>query len=209
VRDPSDFVLDPPCGVRDTAGTVSADRLIPRLLARRDRLGRVEKDAIFEAVLAGSAPPKRRWTWLAVIAPALAAAGLVIALAPWRSSHDEFASRGSARPVAMLHARCATACTTGAKLLFDTYGTTSYRYVAVFAKRGDGTVVWLVPDSVELTATGVLDRGVVIDDAGTYRVYGVFSNAPLAKAAIRDAFDETALTAGPATAVVTSDVEVR
>ena len=38
-----------------------ADYTPSRLLAGRDRLGRIEKDAIFEQVLAEVAPPKRAW----------------------------------------------------------------------------------------------------------------------------------------------------
>ena len=45
--------------------------------------------------------------------------------------------------------------------------------------------------------------------AGTYHVYGVFSNVPLTRSAIRDAFDPTNLTAGEGTKVVTTDLVVR
>jgi hypothetical protein len=193
---------------------VSSDRLIPRLLARRDRLGRIEKDAILETVLAGVAPRRRARWWLAVAAPVLAAAAVLFVIAPWRHE-SEFTARGSSRPVATFRATCNGGCTRGGKLVFDVYGTTSYRYFAAFAKRGDGTVLWYFPaadgTSLDIAASlhGVLDQGIVLGDehpAGSYRVYGVFSDAPLTRAQVRAVFDEGAR-AG--TEVVTVDLEVR
>jgi hypothetical protein len=194
------------------------DRLVSRLLAGDDRLSRIEKDAVLDGVLATVAPPRRtRWPWLAL--PVVAAVALFV-IAPWRSSEPEFAARGGSSPMASLHVTCTAGCTRGAKLLFDLHGTSSYRYFAAFAKRGDGTVLWYFPtsdtstsaDLATLPTSGVLDRGIVLGEdhpAGSYRVYGVFSREPLARATIRDAFDATRLTAGVGTEVVTSDVEVR
>ena len=193
----------------------SDDRLIPRLLSGQDRLSRVEKDQIFDRAV-GVRSRRVRWWWLA--APALAAGLAVVVLAPWRA-RDEFTARGSSRPIAALRVACPSACTGGSKLLFDVKGTTAYRYFAAFAKRDDGTVLWYFPsegsatgvDLSQAPASGVLDRGIVLGDehpAGTYHVYGVFSNAPLTRAAIRDAFDAEHLTAGEGTAVVAADLEV-
>lgn len=197
----------------------SDDQLVARLLAGDDRLSRIEKDAVLDGVLATVAPPRRaRWPWLAL--PAVVAAAALVVIAPWRSREPEFTARGGSSSVAALHVTCAAGCTHGAKLLFDLHGTSSYRYFAAFAKRGDGTVLWYFPttdagtsvDLAMLPASGVLDRGIVLGDdhpAGTYRVYGVFSRAPLTRANIRDAFDATHLSAGAGTEVVTADVEVR
>jgi hypothetical protein len=196
------------------------DRLVARLLAGDDRLSRVEKDAVLGVVL-GAAPRSRmRWPWL--VLPAFAAAVALIVIAPWkaRAPGDDFTARGGSQPMAALHLTCAGGCTQGAKLLFDLHGTTSYRYFAAFAKRGGGPVLWYFPasdaaTSLDLTtvpASGVLDRGIVLGaehPAGTYKVYGVFSQVPLTRTALRDAFDATGLTAGSGTAVVTADVEVR
>lgn len=58
----------------------------------------------------------------------------------------------------------------------------------------------------------MLDRGIVVGPehhAGRYRVYGVFSRAPFGRDAIRGAFDEVRLTAGPDTAVVVTELVVR
>ena len=193
------------------------DRLTSRLLAGRDRLSRTEKDAVLDGVLAAPRP-RARWPWL--VLPALAAAVALVVIGPWRTSQPEFATRGGTRPVAALHVSCAAACTHGAKLLFDLHGTTTYRYFAAFTKRGDGKVLWYFPttdvapsvDLAGLPASGVLDRGIVLGDdhpAGAYRIFGVFSRAPLTRAAIRAAFDPARLTAGADTEVVAADVEIR
>jgi hypothetical protein len=195
--------------------TVSSDRLIPRLLARRDRLGRIEKDAILEAVLAGVTPRRRARWWLALAAPVVAAAIVLVVLWP---RHDDFTARGGTRAVATFKATCAGACTRGAKLVFDVYGTTSYRYFAAFAKRADGTVLWYFPaadgasEAIADSTHGVLEQGIVLGDehpAGRYRVYGVFSTTPLTRSQIRERFDEATRTAGPGTEIAIVDLEVR
>ena len=189
------------------------DRLVSRLLAGRDALSRVEKDELLDRVIAP--PPRRtRWAWLAL--PALAAAAVAVLVV--RPSHEsDFGARGGSGSFAALHVRCSPACTPGGRLVLDAHGTTGYRYVAAFAKRSDGTVLWYFPatddaTSVEVPASGVLDRSIVLGPehvAGRYQIYGVFSNAPLARAEIRDAFDPARMTAGAATAVVTDEMIVQ
>lgn len=189
------------------------DRLVSRLLAGRDALSRVEKDALLDRVTAP--PPRRmRWAWLAL--PALAAAAVAVLVV--KPSHDtDFGTRGGSGTFAALHVTCSPACTAGGKLVLDVHGTTGYRYVAAFAKRADGTVLWYFPAtddarSVEVPANGVLDRSIVLGPehvAGPYQIYGVFSNAPLTRAAIRDAFDPVRMTAGAATAVVTDEMVIQ
>ena len=66
--------------------------------------------------------------------------------------------------------------------------------------------------NLSLARGGVVEQAIVLGDEhapGTYRVYGVFSNAPLTRAAIRGQFDEARGTAGPGTEVRTTDLEVR
>jgi len=194
---------------------------IPRLLAGRDRLSRPEKEEILEAVLAGVAPARStRWWWLTAPAVVAAAAVTLLVAAPWRESgpRDELAARGGGTPSAALKLHCAEACTTGAKLLFDLDGTSGYRYFAAFARRGDGVVLWYFPDtpegtSVDLDAaktSGVLDRSIVLGGEhtpGRYQIYGVFSQAPLTRAQLHEAF--TGDSAGPGTAVVAQELDVR
>jgi hypothetical protein len=188
------------------------DRLASRLLAGRDALSRVEKDDLLDRVLPSPAP-RARWAWLAL--PALAAAAVAVLVL--RPAHEsELAARGGSGTFAAVHVTCSPACTAGGKLVFDLHGTSGYRYFAAFAKRADGTVLWYFPASDDATSAevtaGVLDRSIVLGPehpAGTYTIYGVFSNAPLPRAAIRDAFDPVHMTAGSGTAVVSEEIVVR
>ena len=191
------------------------DRLVSRLLAGRDEMSRVEKDAVLERVLA-ERPRRTRWTWLAVPAFAAVAAAVLFVMMPSHSYDDELAARGGSAVFAALHVTCSPACAPGGKLVLDLHGTTGYRYFAAFAKRADGTVLWYFPASDDATSveatSGVLDRTIVLGPehpAGTYQIYGVFSNAPLGRAAIRDAFDPARMTAGAGTAVVSQELVVR
>ena len=197
-----------------------SDRLVPRLLSGRDRLSRIEKDAILEQVLGARTSRRTRWMWFA--APVLAAGVAILVIAPWRNDRaatETIAARGgSARAIASLHVTCAGACTPGAKLLFDLHGTTTFRYFAAFAQRDDGTVLWYFPTSDAATSielgnatSGVLEQGIVLGaehPAGHYVVFGVFSNAPLTRAAIRDGFVESSRTL-PGANVVTAELEVQ
>lgn len=175
---------------------MTAKHLIPRLLAGRDRLSRLEKEEILEKVLSRSAPRRTRWWWAALPAVALAAVVFVIAL-PGSHKESEFTARGGGKPIAAFTPSCSP-CTPGGTLLFDTHGTT-YRYFAAFARRSDGTVLWYFPaeagaslDLGNQPTHGVLDRGIAIGPEhtpGTYRVYGVFSDQPLTRAQIRERFE--------------------
>lgn len=178
--------VDPPSrrAVRDRV----PDATPPRLLAGRDRLGRVEKDAILEAVLAGTAPkPARAWWWVAL--PAFAAAAIALVLLWPRAKPDDFTARGGGAPVAMFAPSCTT-CARGAKLAFDLQGTTGYRYFAAFARTNAGDVVWYFTgkDLATSLARGVLDETVVLETSGDYRLYGVFSQQPLDRDAIKALF---------------------
>jgi len=207
-------MLDRPrgSGLRDRP----VSTLIPRLLAGRDRLSRPEKEQVLGEVLAEVAPARRRW-WLATV-PALAAAAIAVLVISTRTpqgeltTRGELTARGSAGTFAAFEPRCAGACSRGDKVLFDLEGTTGYRYFAAFARRSDGTIVWLIPASVEIavhTTKGVLDRAAVLDAPGSYAVYGVFSAEPLTQDEIRAELDEHALTAGPGTRVVVQELAVR
>ena len=198
---------------------MSEPPIVPRLLAGRDRLSRIEKDAIFEQVMATLPAPRRSRWWLTVAVPALA----VIALVAWRVRAtpevvSEFASRGGTGPVATMHVTCG-ACTSRDKLVFDVHGTTGYRYFAAFAQRADGTVLWYFPATADATsldlatqpASGILGVAITLGadhPPGAYRVFGVFSHAPLARDALRDRFDPAALSAGPNTRVIATEVVV-
>jgi hypothetical protein len=182
--------VDPPSrhAIRDRMPDESTPA---RLLAGRDRLGRVEKDAVFEAVLAGTAAkPGRAWWWFAL--PAVAAAAIALVVLWPRTKPDEFTARGGDAPVAMFAPTCAQGCARGAKLVFDLQGTTGYRYFGAFARSSDGNVVWYWVGKDLLTSLerGVLDETVVLEASGTYRLYGVFSQQPLDRDGIKALFDD-------------------
>jgi hypothetical protein len=200
---------------------VSVDPVIPRLLAKQDRLSRIEKDEILDAVLASAAPAKQRMRWWFGVVPAVAAVLALLVIAPWRSeSAPQIAARGGAEPFASFRSICSGECVKGQKISFDLQGTTGYRYFAAFSKRPDGTALWYFPSSEAATSldlatqpkNGILDQSIIIDadhPAGTYHVYGVFSREPLTRTGIRDAFDDTLRSAGPNTAVIETELVVR
>lgn len=208
---------------------MSDKHLIPRLLSGRDQLSIVEKEQILDTVLGGvaresgaaepagaTAPRRARWWWLGL--PALAMTIAVVIIAPWRSTSTTTTSEFSARGGDQLFAAFAPVQSNG-KLLFDVHGTSGYRYFAAFSRRTDGTILWYFPtptgtslDLATQPATGVLDQGIVLGDEhqpGTYRVYGVFSHEPLTRDAIKAQFDDTALSAGPNTKVIATELVVR
>ncbi|HEY5948476.1 MAG TPA: hypothetical protein VIV40_23425, partial [Kofleriaceae bacterium] len=200
---------------------VKSKPALSRLLAGRNRLSRVEKEQILDHVLGQTAPRRKSRWWLAAMPAIAAAVTVLLVLAPWRSREpSEFTARGGGHAVASFKPACAHGCAAGDKILFDLDGTTGYRYFAAFSQRADGTVLWYFPasddaQSLELAhqlGSGVLDHGIVIGSehpAGTYRMFGVFSNEPLTRAQIRDRFDADSVTAGPGTAVVEQQLVVR
>lgn len=210
---------------------MSSPHLIRRLLAGRNRLSRAEKDEIFARVVDGVAPPeRRRRRWWAGAGVAVAAAAAALLVLPGRGGEGEpggaassFAARGGGDTSAAFELSCPTAaagCRAGATLVFDLSPASGYRYFAAFARRGDDAVIWYVPgDSGDASAdlrtrleAGVLDRGVVLGaehPPGRYTVFGIFSQQPLTRAAIRGHFDPDAASLGPDTAVVRKELVVQ
>jgi hypothetical protein len=190
-------------------------------LAGRNRLSRPEKEQILDHVLAQSAPRRRSRWWLATMPAIVAAVTVLLVLGPWRGSEQgEFTARGGDHLLGAFKPRCAHDCAAGDKILFDLHGTIGYRYFAAFSRRADGTVLWYFPRSDDAKSldlsrelgSGVLDHGVVIGSehpAGTYRLFGVFSNEPLTRAQIRERFDAEHVTAGPGTSVIEQQLVVR
>lgn len=196
---------------------MSEPRLPARLLAGRDRLSVVEKDAILATVLPAG-PARRRWWLIALPAVAAVALALIVVVPSGTPVHDDFAARGGA--TAALRLVCPDGCRADRKLLFDVSGTSGYGYFAAFAKRGDGEVIWYFPSLTEPSPAltrghvhdGVFERSAVLGvehPAGTYRVYGVFSTRPLSRDEIRASFDPQHRTAGAGTAVVERELVVQ
>jgi hypothetical protein len=189
---------------------------LPRLLAGKNRLGRVEKEAVLEEVLAQVAPRHRARRWIALAVPALAVAVLVLWLVPRdREQPSEFSARGGSAQVAAFAPTCNPECTRDSKLLFDLQGTTGYRYFAAFAKTPAGRVIWYASGR-DLARD--LDRGVLVDaivlgadhEPGRYRVFGVFSDRELSRDAIRELFDDAGRArAMPGVEVVERELVVR
>jgi hypothetical protein len=200
---------------------VKSKPVISRLLSGRNRLSRLEKEQILDNVLAEVAPRRRSRLWFAAMPAVAAAVVLLLVLAPWRSREQgDFTTRGAGHSFGAFKPACAHGCSAGDKILFDLHGTTGYRYFAAFSQRADGTVLWYFPSSDDATSldlsrqlgSGVLDHGIVIGSehsAGSYRVFGVFSNEPLSRAQIRDRFDAERVTAGPGTSMIEQELVVR
>lgn len=196
-----------------------------RLLSRRNRMTRGEKDAIFARVLAETAPRRRvRWPSLAFALVAATAAFVLVprVLMPERHREPaELTARGAAS--ASFGLVCAgqpgAACTQGHTLMFDLQGA-PHRYFAAFARRDDGGVIWYFPDadtgrSLDLTGRlthGLLDQGISLDAAhaaGHYRVYGIYSAAPLSRDEIKARFQPGAADLGVETAIATRELVIQ
>jgi hypothetical protein len=189
------MLVDRPSGGAVPEPLPVSDYTPSRLLAGKDRLSRIEKDAILQNVLAETAPARKRaWWWFAL--PAVAAAAILIVLWP-QGGGDDFTAKGGDAAVASFAPTCGAApCARGGKLLFDLHGTTGYRFFSAFAHGADGTVIWYATgrELANALQNGVLDETVLIGDehaAGTYRVFGVFAQTPLDREGVKALFDET------------------
>jgi hypothetical protein len=184
------------------------DRLSGRLLAGRDVPSILEKEAMLSAVMPRSS---RRWLW--ATAPAVfAAAALSFVL--WPRSTGELAARGSSVANARLTLACPTGCGAGHKLIFDLEGTSGYRYFAAFARDRSDEVIWYFPQPNEMSTPviDVLSRAIVFGPEhtpGIYQVYGVFSDQPLTRDAIKARFDPKLMTAGAGAKVIVRELVVQ
>ena len=169
-----------------------------RLLAGRRGLSRPEKEAILERVLAQVAPRSRWRRRVAIGALALSAATAGAVLLVPGAPRDELTARGGELPPGF-DATCVPApCATGSKLVFDVTSTGGAAYFAAFA-RGADRMIWYFPSSPAGHSRslpqggGVLDTGITLGAEhapGTYTIHGVFSTAPLDRAAVRTLVDE-------------------
>ncbi len=177
-----------------------------RLLSGRPALSRPEKEAILESVLAQVAPRARWRRGLVVGTLAVAAAAGAFVLVP-RGPHDELTARGGELPPGFEVSCVPAPCTTGSKLVFDVApgGAASERavYFAAVGQRGD-TRIWYFPGTADGHSVavprggGVLDTGIVLGSEhapGSYAIEGVFSAAPLDRAAVRAILDRGDATA--------------
>jgi hypothetical protein len=207
--------------------------LISRLLSGRNRLSRVEKDALRDAILARAAPAPPRRFGLAGPALAVAGAAALLLVIPWATrpgpepapeGRGELVARGASGDVAALNLLCDSSgeprCRAGDTLHFDVSGASGFDYLAAFARRDDGAVIWYFPEApgagshsiADVVAGGILDRGIAIGGdhpPGRYQVFAVFSRQALTRDEIAARFDEAGPSAGPDAAVVVREVIVQ
>ncbi len=155
------------------------------------------------------------------MAGAVAALVLIPLVLSRGDNNSGFASRGAGSAIAAFELACSKdVCQSGDTLVFDVSASAGYQYFAAFAQREDGAVLWYFPESpdgesLDLRARlreGVLDRGVVLGgdhDTGLYTVFGIFSNDPLSRDAIKARFTEDATDVGVGTAVSTREFAVQ
>jgi len=173
---------------------------LPRLLAGRDRLTRLEKEEILAGVMKQVTAERTfaRHPWRYALAAACAAGLLALAIPVLR--RDDFAPKGDGAGGLDFRAYCTTdgqrsPCRSGTRLLFELRATPERRFFAAFSRRGDGTVIWYFPTD---------ERGQSLDalrqkhgfaptafalgpehSPGIYRVYGLFSTQPLTRQEVR------------------------
>jgi len=164
-----------------------------RLLAGRRGLSRPEKEAVLARVLAEVAPRPvwRRRLAIGALALSAAAAGALILLPV--TPRDELTARGGDLPPGFEVTCVPAPCAVGSKLVFDVTSTGGATYFAAFA-RGADRMIWYFPSTPEGLSRalphggGVLNTGITLGSEhapGTYTISGVFSPAPLDRAAIR------------------------
>jgi hypothetical protein len=181
------------------------DQELARLLSGRDGPSVLEQEAGFERVLQkldrGRAP--LHWGfWLPITGAAAALAAVVLTLfAPEPAS--ELAARGGGDRAPALQALCvesgaAGRCASGDRLAFVAEAE-GYAYLALFARRSDGLVIWYFPSadgqSVPIAdqAGKPLQLGAKLGEdqpPGSYELVGVFSRSPLTRAAIKRDLDD-------------------
>lgn len=188
--------------------------LAARLLSKKKDLSVLEKEQIFAQVVHHAAvrgkPSQGRGVFVLRLASGLAALAVIVAVPVFvnvnrPSPQDEFLARGGQSANATYSVKCLgakgeTKCVQGNKLIFEVTPPEEQRYFAAFAKADDGTIIWYFPGDEntkslkveENKQRGILAKGIRLGAEhrpGRYELYGIFSSAPLARAQIRNYFD--------------------
>jgi hypothetical protein len=186
--------------------TMKDDERMARLLAGANRPSPLERDARFERVWT-RVQPRRRRSW----AIAMSLAGTTAALLLFVRVHvrDEFTARGAS--AVGLRAFCAGECRAGGKLFFEAHGLAAPAYVAAYARRPDGTILWYLPAAAEperrIEHDGLLPDGAILGaehTPGRYELITVVSTRPLDRAHAR-----TATVGGEIRAIDHATIDVR
>ncbi len=179
---------------------IEEDRdLMARLLSGRDRSSRLEKEAIFQAVVEALPEHKQPRRWLkAALAGGALVSSTAIMIVLFTPLDPPFQTRGED---ANFHVFCeehgkTSPCKQGSRLHFDVTPPHAHTFFAAFSERPDGTVIWYFPSSAKgpglnlkrHSRQGLLDTGIQLGPEhtpGRYRVYGYFSKTPLSRDDIR------------------------
>ena len=169
------------------------DSKLARLLSRRDEPSVLEKEALFERVLAATGQPARRRFAGFLAFAGVAAAAAAVALFVKLREPDEFASRGTTGTSPSVEVVCvktgaAGRCEADDTVSFDVRTEGNTWYFAAFAMRED-EVVWFFPqedgESIRVEGSAkpaLLGQGVRLGDRmrpGAYDIVAVFSREPL------------------------------
>ncbi|MCB9645611.1 MAG: hypothetical protein H6730_03285 [Deltaproteobacteria bacterium] len=160
------------------------DRELARLLSGRDGPSVLDREAVFEGVMAGLPAPPRRRRWLALALPlaAAVAALLAVTVRPPPDQAGTFTPRGAEEPglgLSCVRGTAPAACGPGATLLLEVTPVAERTHFAAVARRGDGSLLWLLPEGEQPSApqAGLLERGFVLD-ASDLEVFGLFTETP-------------------------------
>jgi len=162
-----------------------------RLLAGANRPSPLSREAEFERIWARARPARRRLRWAGLLG---LAASTALALLVVRGRNDEFVARGGPS-LQTVRVFCDGDCRAGGKLYFEALGLRRSAYLAAYAHRADGTLIWYFPaagaDGPLVERDGILADAVLLGaehSPGRYEVTMVLSEGPLggeqAKAAV-------------------------
>lgn len=181
-------------------------RTLDRLLSGRNRLSVTEKEAMLNVLLR---PVKTRWLarWRLPLAGVCAAAALASALLLVVPA-SEFVARGTA--AVNVHVSCGhqSTCHRGDKMDFEVTPTAALRYFAAFGETADGEVIWYLPNTIEVSKAGWLDRAVISDHLGVTTLKAIFSATPLQQSDVLALLANGDPAPSPSLVVVTHRFEV-
>lgn len=171
-----------------------------------------------DTVITKTCPEKKQHTWASLWSPVavriLTGAVVVCAVAVPAfflvlKSEDNggYTARGNANihtfSVSCLGAEKKDSCQHGDKLVFRVKTSDNKQYFSAFCRNeANGSVIWFFPSTADgkslyltdMTQDGVIQRGIVIDQAfepGIFEVFGLFSATPLTRDDVRAAFEES------------------
>ena len=187
-------------------------RWSPRLLSGKEQLTRVEAEAMFEHVMqhaeiaSAKANTGRRQLFFrvtgAMASVACAAVLIVSVVGRQPRTPGQFEARGGDFSAPSLELRCVRGgptkpCQVGDKLLMEIDAPEELSFVAAFAQRSDGVVIWYFPatrdgHSLDISSEArinVPQTAALIDaqhTPGHYVLYAVFSQEVLRRAQIKE-----------------------